>query len=46
MTFINGQIVDEEREPRMLMADGVVNGDIQRDYDIIWDGCSDLCEIL
>lgn len=46
MTFINGMVFDDGREPLMVRADGVVNADVQRDFDLIWDNCSDLCEIL
>lgn len=45
MTFINGMMVDEE-EPKMLSSDGLINYDIQRDYDIVWNESSDCSEVL
>jgi hypothetical protein len=46
MTFINGVVVDEEREPGVMRTDGVISEDVQRDFDIIWDGCPEVCEVL
>ena len=46
MVFIGGRVLDEEREPKVLAADGVVNADLQRDYDLIWNESEEVSEVL
>lgn len=46
MVFIKGCVIDEEREPCLMVADGVVNSDIQRDYDLIWNDSEEVSEVL
>ena len=46
MVFINRICIDEEREPMVVCSDGVVNDDVQRDFDIIWNDAQEVCEVL
>lgn len=46
MVFIGGRLFDEERELLKVVSDGVVNADVQRDYDLIWNESEEVAEVL